>query len=314
MKKLRVVFMGTPDFAVDCLERIIADNHEVVAVVTQPDRRRGRGQKVSYSPVKECALQHNIPILQPIRVKEAEFINELRQLMPDVIIVVAFGQILPKEILDLPRNGCINVHASLLPKYRGSAPIHWAIMNGEQETGITTMFMDIGMDTGDMILKRKINIGENENTGQLHDRLKVLGAEVLSDTMSLLASGAELPREVQNESEATYAPMLKREHERIDWTKSAIEVHNKIRGLNPWPGAYCISKNKILKIWQTRLCKNYDINMQPGTICEIRQDALVVKTGAGAVEIIEVQPECRKRMNAKDCACGYCLQVGDKLE
>ena len=248
MTKPRVVYMGTPDFAVPCLDRLVKENYEILAVITQPDRPKGRGQKVAVSPVKEYALSRGLPVLQPEKIKEADFIDQLAALRPDIIVVVAFGQILPKALLDLPPLGCINVHASLLPKYRGAAPIHWAVINGEKITGVTTMVMDVGLDTGDMILAAQSPILPDDTTGSLHDRLKLLAADTLADTLQLACRGSIL-RTRQDNAAATYAPLITRQIERIDWHKPAWSIHNLVRGLNPWPGAYCLYQGKILKIW-----------------------------------------------------------------
>lgn len=313
MGKLRTVFMGTPDFAVPCLDMLVKEGYPVAGVITQPDRPKGRGQKLAYSPVKEAALAYNLPVLQPASIKTDDSYNQIAALNPDIIIVVAFGQLLPKKLLELPAYGCINVHASLLPKYRGSAPIHWAIINGETTTGITTMYMDVGMDTGDMIAKAEIPILPTDTTGSLHDKLKDLGADVLSDTLRQLAANSA-PREVQQEFEATYARMLCRTTERIDWHLPATAIHNLVRGLNPWPGAYCNYQNKSLKIWQTRVHDDSQSCSVPGQIIQITKTGLVVETGKGTIELLEVQPESKRRMKASDCVCGYCLTVGNLLE
>lgn len=309
---LRVIFMGTPDFAVPCLDILIKNKYDVVAVVTQPDRRRGRGQKVSFSPVKELALAHNLLVMQPERIKSPEFIEQITVLKPDLIVVVAFGQFLPKSLLELPPLGCINVHASLLPGYRGAAPIHWAIMNGEKVTGVTTMYMDIGMDTGDMILKSEVNILPEETTGELHDKLQILGAELLLETVKQLETGTAL-RISQNQEEATYASLLTREHERIDWTQSAQTIHDMVRGLNPWPGAYCRYQDKIMKIWKTQIADPDFRTSCPGRVVKHTDCGIVVETGRGTLLVTEIQPESKRRMGALECACGHCLAIGDIL-
>ena len=310
MKKLRVVYMGTPDFAVPCLERIIADGHQVETVVTQPDRPRGRGQKVTFSPVKTAALAHGLTVLQPQTIKDPEFMASLSQIAPDLLIVVAFGQFLPQTLLQLPPLGCINVHASLLPAYRGAAPIHWAIMNGEAVSGVTTMYMDVGMDTGDMILKSELVIGENETTGVLHDRLSLIGAQLLSDTMALIASGAA-PRRPQDHSIATYAPLLKRDHEKVDWTQQAKRIHDQIRGLNPWPGAYAEQNDKLVKIWGSHVVDPNAICAEPGKITAITADAIIVACGRGMIGITEVQPANKRRMAVNEFVRGYNIAVGE---
>lgn len=312
MTKKRVVFMGTPDFAVSCLDMLVAEQYDVVAVVTQPDRPKGRGQKITQHPVKQAALAYGLPVLQPNKVKEIEFQEQLALLKPDLIIVVAFGQLLPKVILDLPPLGCINVHASLLPYYRGAAPIHWAVINGETVTGVTTMYMDVGMDTGDMILKDQVVIEENETTGTLHDKLKTSGASLLKETMKLLIEG-KAPRTPQDHALATYASMLNRELEAIDWNRSAREIHNLVRGLTPWPSAYCSYQDKNLKIWQTKVYQSETSTTTPGKISKITADGFVVETGQGALEILEVQPASKRRMSAKDFVCGYGIRMGDIL-
>jgi methionyl-tRNA formyltransferase len=312
---LRVVFMGTPDFAVPCLDAIVNAGHEVIAVVTQPDRPKGRGRKMRPSPIKQAALDYNLTVLQPGKIKDPAFLQELSLLAPDVIVVVAYGQILPQNMLELPRLGCINVHASLLPDYRGAAPIHWAIINGDQLTGVTTMYMDIGMDTGDMILKAETLIGPEDTTGMLHDKLMIAGANLLLETLSLIEAG-QAPRTPQDHALATYAPLLTREVERIDWKLPAQEIHNRIRGLCPWPGAYCFHQEKPLKLCKSRVAAVASlagVNQHPGRIHALTADGVIIEAGVGAVELLELQPECRQRMNARDCANGYCLFVEEIL-
>ncbi len=313
MSNLRVVFMGTPDFAVPCLDTLVREEYDVVAVVTQPDRPKGRGQKLAESPVKQAAIAYGLPVLQPNKVKNIEFQNELYLLKPDIIIVVAFGQLLPQSILDLPPLGCINVHASILPMYRGAAPIHWSIIKGDKVTGVTTMYMDIGMDTGDMILKEEVSIAEMDTTGDVHDNLKSIGAKVLSETIKLIVS-KKAPRIAQDNEHATYASMLTRELECIHWQDSAVAIHNLVRGLNPWPGAYCSYQGKNLKTWQTRVYPMDNGITKPGRITKITADGFVVETGQGMLEIIEVQPASKRRMSANDFICGYGLSIGDILE
>ena len=244
---MRIVFMGTPEFAVPCLRDLIANKHEIAAVVTQPDKAKGRGNKLALPPVKVLANESGIPVYQPVKIKTGEFTEILKSVAPEVIIVVAFGQLLSQEILDIPPHGCINVHASILPKYRGAAPINWCIINGDKTTGVTTMYMDKGLDTGDIILKREIQIGADENAGELHDRLSELGASALSETIELLISG-KIERIPQNNEEATYAPIMTKELGRIDWSKDASDVRNLIRGTYPWPGAFSSYNGKIFKI------------------------------------------------------------------
>jgi len=289
--------MGTPDFAVPTLEKIISDGHEVLAVVTQPDKPQNRGMKLTYSPVKECALKYDIPVLQPIKIKkDEEFIKQYKELKPDVAVVVAFGQILSKEILDVPRFGSINVHGSLLPKYRGAAPIQWSVINGDKVTGITTMYMDVGLDTGDMILKDEVEIGEEETAGQLYDRLAVIGAETLSKTLKLIEEGSA-PREKQGE-DFSYAPMLTRETGIIDWNKKSAEIKSLVNGTSPWPGAITVLNDKKLKVHKVKIVEGSGI---PGTIVKSNdKEGLIVATLDGAIELIEIQPENKKRMIAKD--------------
>ncbi|MBP1764760.1 MAG: Methionyl-tRNA formyltransferase [Firmicutes bacterium] len=313
MRKLRIVFMGTPDFAVPCLDRLVRDEHQIIAVVTQPDRPKGRGRHFTPSPVKEYAQEYNLPVLQPEKIKDPGFMEQLAVLQPDVIVVVAFGQFLPQRLLDLPSLGCINVHASLLPKYRGAAPIHWAIMNGETSTGVTTMYMDSGMDTGDMILKRETPISPDENTGQLHDRLSSLGAGLLAQTLELAVEN-KAPRTPQNSEEASYAPLLTRQIEAIDWKRSAMEIHNQVRGLNPWPGAYCLYNDRTLKIWRTHIQETVGIFAAPGCIVAVERDCLLVAAGNGTICIDEVQPQNKRRMGVGDFSTGYRVNAGEILE
>lgn len=310
MSNVRVVFMGTPEFAVPCLEMLIQEQYDIIAVVTQPDRPKGRGQKLLASPVKEFAIKHGLQVLQPEKIKTTEFENQLAVLNPDVIIVVAFGQILSKRILDIPALGCINVHASLLPKLRGAAPIHWSIIEGETITGVTTMYMDVGLDTGDMILKSEIPISDNAITGEIHDQLKLVGASVLKQTLMLIVQ-QKAPRIPQNHQEATYAPLLTKMIEKINWERSAVEIHNLIRGLNPWPGAYCCYQDRVLKIWRSRIHDADIATTRPGRVVRVTAEGILVETGLGVIEILEVQPESKRRMLAKDCACGYCINTGE---
>ncbi len=311
---MRIIFMGTPDFSVPTLEALIKSREEVIGVVTQPDRPKGRGKKLALSPVKEAALAAGLPVFQPKKVKTPEFIAQLKSLNPDLIVVVAFGQILSQEILSLPQYGCINVHASLLPYYRGAAPIHWAVINGETETGITTMHMDAGLDTGDMLIQEKISIRPEDTTVQIHDQLAVLGAKVLIDTLQALKAGT-LKSTKQNDAVSTYAPLLKKEHEIINWVEDAAVIHNKIRGLNSWPGAYTYYKGKRLKIWQSRIYSEQDTNNVPGEVINIeQQDGFILQTGKGTLLILEVQPEGKQRMKAEAFARGYHLGAGDKME
>ena len=310
---MRIVFMGTPDFAVGSLKALAeAGKYEIVSVITQPDRPKGRGRQMLMTPVKEYALSQGYEVHQPQRVKTPEFVAQLREMNPDLIVVAAFGQLLSQEILSMPKYGCINVHASLLPKYRGAAPIHYAIMQGEKESGVTIMQMDIGMDTGDMIKKVVVPIGENMTMGELHDELKVKGAELLLEVIEDIDAGKAMP-EKQNEAEATYASLLKRDMERIDWSKAAADIHNLIRGFNPAPGAFTkLPDGKNLKIWGSRLTDKAT-TAEPGTVVEATKHSFFVACGDGVLEIIEVQPESKKRMAAQVFINGRGVQVGDVL-
>ncbi|MEE1155025.1 MAG: methionyl-tRNA formyltransferase [Acutalibacteraceae bacterium] len=296
---MNVVYMGTPEFAVPPLQAIINANHTVTGVFTQPDKPKGRGYVLTPPPVKECALENNIPVFQPKSMKDGEALEILKKLNPDVIVVVAFGKILPKEILDLPKYGCINVHASLLPKYRGAGPIQWCVLDGEEETGVTTMLMAEGLDTGDMLLKSSTKIGENETAGELHDRLSTMGADLIVETLSKLPNN-EITPEKQDDNLSNYAPMLTKELCKIDWSKSAPQIHNQVRGLNPWPVAVATVNGKRVKIYSTQLS---DKNDTAGKI--ICLNPLTVACGEGSVIITELQPEGKKRMNSQDYVRGY---------
>lgn len=309
---MRIVFMGTPDFAVPSLLALERPGWQVVGVVTQPDRPRGRGQKVSFSPVKEAALSRQWPVLQPARIKDELFLDQLAELKPDTIVVVAYGQLLPERILQLPPLGCINVHASLLPRYRGAAPIHWAIINGEQETGITTMYMSRDLDAGDMILKARVPISPADTFGTLHDRLATLGANLLVQTLTLLERG-QAPRETQDHSQATYAPMLNRETERINWGAAGRQIVNLIRGLNPWPGAYTLLEANPLKIWQARFEPGTPL-ADPGTVVALGKEGPVVAAGDGHLVLTQLQPAGSRAMTGADFLRGRKLQEGTKLE
>ena len=314
MKHLKVIFMGTPDFAVPCLEQL-QQNCDVIAVITQPDRPRGRGQKMMPSPVKVFAQAHNLPILQPEKIKTAEFQARLAELQPDLIVVVAFGQLLSQTILDIPRLGCINVHASLLPRYRGAAPIHWAIINGETQSGVTTMFMDAGLDTGDMILKTAVPISDTMTTEQLHDVLMSAGAKLLLETVRQLAAGSA-PRTKQTDEGTNYAPLLTKETGRIDWNKSAVEIHNLVRGLNSWPGAYTTLNGSNFKIWRTGVVGDNAAvpDAQAGEIVKITNQGFYVATGDGLLEILELQAPSKKKMAANDYIRGHGLALPARFE
>ena len=311
LKELNVVFMGTPDFSVPCLAKL-QENCQVLAVVTQPDRPRGRGQKMLPSPVKVFAVAHDLPVLQPEKIKTAEVEAALAALQPDVIVVVAFGQILSPYILDIPRLGCINVHASLLPRYRGAAPLHWSIINGEKKTGVTTMFMDAGLDTGDMILKAEVPISAEMTTAQLHDELMVAGADLLLETLQALADG-RAERQKQDDAMSNYAPLLKKTTGRIDWTKSAEEIHNLVRGLNSWPGAYSVLAGQNFKIWRTAVSREV-CPAKPGEVVKISPQGFLIGTGDGLLEILELQAPSKKKMSAKDYIIGHGLPVHTQFE
>ena len=308
MSKLKTIFMGTPDFAVPCLE-VLQAKTEVLAVITQPDRPKGRGHNLQASPVKQKALEYNLPVLQPEKIKTEEFTAELERLQPDLIVVVAFGQILSQRILDIPPLGCVNVHASLLPRYRGAAPIHWSIINGEKETGVTTMLMDAGLDTGDMLLKDKVTITEEMTTEELHDQLMAMGGKLLAETIDGLANGTITP-EKQDDSISNYAGMLNKETGHIDWSKSAVEIHNLIRGLNSWPVAWSMKDGKNYKFWRTKV-ENRNSDKAPGAVVELRKNSFCIATGEGLLEVLEIQPPSKKRMSAGDLLRGHGVAVGD---
>ena len=289
---MRIVFMGTPDFAVPCLKALIDDGNEIPAVFTQPDKPKGRGYAMTPPPVKVCALEHDIPVFQPNTLRDGEALGIMSELEPDMIVVVAYGKILPKEILELPRLGCVNVHASLLPEYRGAAPIQWAVLDGKKKTGVTAMLMDVGLDTGDMLMKAELEIGENETADELHDRLSELGAELIVRTVHSAQEG-RLVREKQDDSRSTYASMLTKEMSVIDFSRPASEVHNKVRGLNSWPGASAVFGGKRIKIHRTLVRSEKG---EPGQVLSL--EPLVVACGEGSVELKEVQPEGKKRMSA----------------
>lgn len=308
---MKIVFMGTPEFSVPCLERLISDGEDVVGVFTQPDKPKGRGYELSFSPVKECALKHNIPVFQPKSMKDGEALKIISSLEPDLSIVVAFGKILPKEILYAPKYNSINIHASLLPAYRGSAPMQWSILNGEKKTGVTSMLMDEGIDTGDMLLKKEVEITENMTAGELHDILSALGAELMSETVSELKNNNLNPLK-QDDALSNYAPMLSKELCPIDFSLSAQEVHNKIRGLSPWPVATAMLNGKKIKIHSSVI--NEKIKGKPGVVAEADN---VITVGCGdnkCIDILELQLEGKKRMKSKDFLLGHKISVGTVLE
>ena len=302
---MRIVFMGTPDIAATCLKKILDDGFEVVGVYTQPDRPKGRGMKLVASPVKEVALAAGIPVYQPENFREEETVEQLRALKPDICAVVAYGRILPQKVLDVPTFGCINIHASLLPKYRGSAPYQWAVLDGLQETGVTAMYLCREMDAGDIIDVSKTPIGENETAGELLDRLAVLGAALLSKTLSRFEKEGKLPAVPQNPDEVCYAPMLDKSMCPIDWNQTAVQVHNHVRGLHPWPVATFVLQGKTFKVHDTRVVSD---SGTPGQILGLTKTGLVVACGEGAVEITSLQAEGGKRMAAPDYFRGHPLQ------
>ena len=317
---MKIIFMGTPDFAEESLKAIYEAGHEIVGVVTNPDKPKGRGMKMIPSPVKEFAIEENLKIFQPEKVKNnEEFINELKALQPDVICVVAYGKILPKEILDIPPYGCINVHASLLPQYRGAAPVQWAVLNGDKTTGVTTMYMDVGMDTGDMILKEEVQIGEDETTGELWDRLKTIGGKLLVETLKQIEKGTA-PREKQGE-DFTVAPMLSKDMAKIDWNKSAKEIKNLVRGLNPIMGAYTFLNDKKIKFWKVKVAGEDEIYAENlgfltnGTvIVSDPKDGIFIKCKKGILKVLEIQGENAKKMSIQDYLRGNPIQEFDVFE
>lgn len=308
---MRIVFMGTPEFAVPCLQKLIDCGHEVTGVFTQPDKPQGRKMIMTPPPVKELALANNINVYQPVKMRDGTALSMLKEADPELVIVVAYGKILPKEILDYPKYGCINIHASLLPKLRGAAPIQWSIINGMTETGVTSMQMDEGLDTGDMLLKGKLEIGENETAGELHDRLSVLGAEILEKTIDALIKN-ELKPEKQNHEEFTYASILSKELSPIDWSMTAQQVHNKIRGLSPWPSANTVINGRKVKIHKTVLSNVKGAGA--GEIVQADKKLIVSCADGKCLEILNLQAEGKKAMSAADFLRGNPLNVGEKFE
>lgn len=299
---MKIIFMGTPDFAVPSLEALIKSKHEVCAVFCQPDKPKGRGKKMQFPPVKETALQANIPVFQPATLKNTEIQDEITQMNADLIVVAAYGKLLPKAVLDSPRLGCINVHGSILPKYRGAAPIQRAVINGEKTTGVTIMFMGEGLDTGDIISISETDINKNETAGELFDRLKIIGAELLTQTLDKMEKD-DFTRTPQDDSLATYSPMLKKTEGNIDWSKSAEEICNQIRGLNPWPCAYSFLNGKKLKIYSSEILNE---NGEVGKVSQINGE-FIVYCGQGALKLTEIQAENGKRMSGKSYLLGHKL-------
>lgn len=302
---MRVVFMGTPDIAATCLKKILKDGFDVVAVYTKPDRPKGRGMKMEISPVKQIAVEAGIPVFQPENFREEETVRQLRDLKPDVCAVVAYGRLLPQNVLDVPTYGCINIHASALPKYRGSAPYQWTVLDGQTETGVTAMYLVRKMDAGDIIEISKTTVGENETAGELLDRLAVLGADLLSKTLGRFASGEKVTATPQDESQVTFAPLLDKSMCPIDWSKTAQQVHNQVRGLHPWPVATMELDGKQFKVHETRVVPGHGV---PGTVLELNKNGLVIACGQDAVEIRSLQAEGGKRMRAPDYFRGHPLQ------
>ncbi len=325
---MKIVYMGTPEFAVGALEALIKAGHEVTAVVTQPDKAKGRSGQLQAPPVKECALSHGIPVMQPRRIKTPEAIEELKKYEADIFIVAAFGQILSQEILDMPRHGSLNIHASLLPKYRGASPIQHVIINGETETGITIMQMDAGIDTGDILYKKKIPIAEDDTFETLHDKLMVLGGEAIVEALALLEAEKLIP-EKQEEAESSHAPLIEKQMGRIDFSKDAFVLDRQIRGMNPWPSAYTTYKGKQVKIWRavpvrgaaavslpeagTPAGCEEGMSVPAGTVTAVTKDCIKVACGQNLLCVYELQMEGRKRMSAHDFLLGVKVQPGERL-
>lgn len=312
---MKIIFMGTPDFSVGALNALVEAGHQVVLVVTQPDKPKGRGKEMQMTPVKECALKHNIPVFQPVKVKEPEAVETLRSYGADAFIVAAFGQILSEEILTMPKYGCINIHASLLPKYRGAGPIQWVILDGEKETGITIMQMDKGIDTGDMLLQRVVPIDEKETGDSLHDKLARAGAELIVEALSKIEAGEITPVK-QNDAESCYAKMLQKSMGRIDWEKDAPQIERMVRGLNSWPSAYTTYRGKNLKIWESSVCEKDKLleNASPGMITAVEKDAFYVQTGEKTLKVTSVQLEGKKKMAVKEFLLGCQMKTEEVLD
>lgn len=306
---MKIIFMGTPDFAAASLEALIASRHEIQAVVTQPDKPKGRKGELTPSPVKVIAKREGIKVYQPLKVRDEDFVETLRAYNPDVMVVVAFGQIIPLSILKMPKFGCVNIHGSLLPKYRGAAPIQWAVLDGEKETGITTILMDEGIDTGDILLKKTIKIDTDETSGSLFDKLMALGAETILETLDELEKGSLTPTK-QGESPTAYAKMLTKAMGLIDFTRSAKELDCFVRGMDPWPSAYTLLAGKTLKLWKVRAVEG---GGKAGSVIDIDKESFTIACGEGAIEVLEVQLEGKKRMSAGDFLKGSTLNIGQEL-
>ena len=305
---MKVVFMGTPDFAVGALEEIIKAGHEVTAVVTQPDKPKGRGKEMQISAVKACALSHGLPVFQPVKIKAPEAVEQLRGYEADIFVVAAFGQILSKEILDMPKYGCVNIHASLLPKYRGAAPIQWAVIDGEEETGVTIQQMNEGVDTGDIISQEVVKLDVKETGASLFDKLAVCGAQLIVKTLDEIEKGSITPIK-QDDSKSTHAKMLNKEMGKLDFSQDAVVLERKIRGLNSWPSAYTYFNGKTLKIWDADVAEA-DVSGECGSICEVTKDSFCIVTGKGLLRVKEVQLEGKKRMEVSAFLLGYPLKKG----
>lgn len=311
---MKIIFMGTPEFAVGALESLVKAGHQIELVVTQPDKPKGRGKEMQFTPVKECALKYDIPVFQPVKIKTPEAVEELRKYEADVFVVAAFGQILSEDILNMPKYGCINIHASLLPKYRGSAPIQWVILNGEEATGITIMQMASGIDNGDILLQSTVEIDAKETGDSLHDKLAAEGAKLIVEALPKIEKG-ELTPVKQNDEESSYVKMLQKSIGKIDWNKSAAVIERMVRGLNSWPGTYTHYNGKTLKIWESEVSdKETELaDASPGTITAVEKAAIYVRTGEKDLKITEVQLEGKKRMSVKDFLLGCRIKVGDVL-
>ena len=314
---MRAVFMGTPEIAATVLKSVLASRHEVVAVVTQPDKPKGRGHEMAFPPVKEVALEAGLPVLQPQRARDEGFIDELKALNPDIILVAAYGKLLPKAILDMPKFGCINVHASLLPKYRGASPIQWAVLNGDEKSGVTIMHMAEEMDTGDIILTEEVVLAKDETAGSLHDKLAEIGGPLLISAMDALETG-RAPRIRQNHEEATYVKMLEKTMGNLDFSWPAVQLERFIRGLNPWPTAYTKLDGKLFKLWKAETVPEEDVvkeskSFEPGTIVSVGKDSFDVLTGEGLLRVRELQIEGKRKMTAEEFLRGFKLEVGTVL-
>ncbi|MDE7247969.1 MAG: methionyl-tRNA formyltransferase [Lachnospiraceae bacterium] len=315
---MKIVFMGTPDFAVGALEAIVEAGHQVTAVVTQPDKPKGRGKEMQMTPVKRCALSHGIPVFQPVKIREPEAVAQMRSFEADLFVVAAFGQLLPEEILVMPKYGCVNIHASLLPKYRGAGPIQWSIINGEKITGVTIMQMEKGLDTGDMLFQSSVEIAPDETADTLHDKLAEAGARLIVEAISKIEAGEVTP-EKQRDEDSSYAKMLTKAMGKIDWSMEAKKLDCLIRGLISWPGAATVFRGKSLKIWKEEPVDRASLKGEikeaaPGTVVLVEKDAFYVQTGSGVLKVTAVQPEGKKRMAVKDFLLGYPVKAGEVFE